>query len=306
MSDARMAEDLKITILSTGVADGKGIAEWGFSALVESGGKAILFDTGMRPDTVSINCKDLGVDLSPVEDVVLSHSHDDHFGGLLALRREYSERNPKALGRAWVAEGFFLPWEYTVPGEEETNAAPRLRKDFEALGGAFTEVPKPAELLPGVWITGPIPRPFDEINWPKGFAPIALPSGGTVEWVIQDDQALVASTPAGLVVLTGCGHSGVANTLAYAANLFPGKPVEALIGGMHLLDADDETIEWTAAQVARYKPSWIMATHCTGLEAVYRWRGLLGLDRGHLSPGAVGARYSAAAGLAAGPGGIER
>src|SRR6266567_4241516 len=99
-------KSLKVTILSTMLAD-EGIGEWGFSALVEVDGHKILFDTGARPDTVLNNVKDLGVDLTNITDVILSHNHRDHTGGLMTLRRAMLEKNPAALSRAHVGQGIF-------------------------------------------------------------------------------------------------------------------------------------------------------------------------------------------------------
>ena len=98
----------RIAILSTMLAE-KGIGEWGFSALVEVDGKRILFDTGAQPDTVLRNAGVLGIDLSDVTDVVLSHSHWDHVGGLETLRRAFSGKNPAAMSRVHVGKGFFTP-----------------------------------------------------------------------------------------------------------------------------------------------------------------------------------------------------
>lgn len=101
------SHDFRLMVLSTQTADSRGIGEWGFSALIESGGKRILFDTSNRPDTVAINSKELQVDLASVEDVIIiSHSHGDHTGGLLTLRKQVMAKNPKALSRLWVAKGF--------------------------------------------------------------------------------------------------------------------------------------------------------------------------------------------------------
>ena len=84
-----------------------GIGEWGFSGLLEVDGRWILIDTGMRAETVLRNAEELRVDLSTVEDVVLTHNHRDHTGGLITLRRELAKKNPKALSRAHVARGIF-------------------------------------------------------------------------------------------------------------------------------------------------------------------------------------------------------
>src|SRR5512144_1788941 len=97
---------LKITILSTMLAD-QGMGEGGFAALVEADGHRILFDTGYRPETVLQNARELGIDLSSVTDVVLSHHHGDHTGGLLALRRELAAKIPAALSRVHVAPEIF-------------------------------------------------------------------------------------------------------------------------------------------------------------------------------------------------------
>src|SRR5262245_44654292 len=92
-------KSLKITVLSTMLAD-RGIGEWGFAALVEADGKRFLFDTGARPETVLANARELRIDLAAVEDVIISHNHGDHTGGLLTLRRELQKINPRALSRA--------------------------------------------------------------------------------------------------------------------------------------------------------------------------------------------------------------
>jgi 7,8-dihydropterin-6-yl-methyl-4-(beta-D-ribofuranosyl)aminobenzene 5'-phosphate synthase len=93
---------VRITVLSTMLTDVVGVGEWGFSALVEADGKRVLFDTGGRPETVLNNARELGVDLSNVEDVILSHHHWDHVTGLVTLRRELSKANPKAERKACV------------------------------------------------------------------------------------------------------------------------------------------------------------------------------------------------------------
>jgi hypothetical protein len=92
---------LHVTVLSTMLADTKGIGEWGFAALVEADGHRLLFDTGARPETVLENALELGVELADISEVVLSHHHGDHTGGLVTLRRELAKKNPKTLSRAF-------------------------------------------------------------------------------------------------------------------------------------------------------------------------------------------------------------
>src|SRR5260370_1955347 len=100
-------KSFKSRVLSTMLTADEGIGEWGFSALVEVDGRRILFDTGARPDTVLNNAKDLGVDLTNITDVILSHNHRDHTGGLMTLRTAMLEKNPAALSRAHVGQGLF-------------------------------------------------------------------------------------------------------------------------------------------------------------------------------------------------------
>src|SRR5215470_19992470 len=100
---------LKIVILSTMLADRGGVGEWGFAAYVEADGKPLLFDTGARPRTVLENARELGIDLSRADVVVLSHNHADHTGGLLTLRAELAKDTTTALGTAHVARGIFWP-----------------------------------------------------------------------------------------------------------------------------------------------------------------------------------------------------
>src|SRR6266849_5485551 len=153
---------LKITILSTMLAD-EGIGEWGFAALVETDGHKILFDTGARPNTVLENAKELKLDLSDVQDVILSHFHDDHTTGLMTLRHEFAKKNPAALSRVHVGKGIFLERR-----GRDSNPMITVKKAYEATGGKFIEHDKPDEIMPGVWLTGPVPRTYPEKNYPVG------------------------------------------------------------------------------------------------------------------------------------------
>jgi 7,8-dihydropterin-6-yl-methyl-4-(beta-D-ribofuranosyl)aminobenzene 5'-phosphate synthase len=126
---------LKITILSTMlVGDTTGIGEWGFSALVDVDGHRILVDTGAHPETVMRNARDLHIDLTAVQDVILTHNHWDHVGGLLTLRRELMKESSKALSIVHVSDGIFD----SRPSETgERNQMIAIRKEYEATGGHF-------------------------------------------------------------------------------------------------------------------------------------------------------------------------
>jgi 7,8-dihydropterin-6-yl-methyl-4-(beta-D-ribofuranosyl)aminobenzene 5'-phosphate synthase len=288
------AQDIKVTILSTMLAD-QGIGEWGFAALVEVDGYRLLFDTGAREDTVLRNAEELKVDLAGVTDVLLSHNHPDHTGGLLKLRETLRAKNPGALSRAHVAPGIFLSRRAPARGDAEANRMIVTRPAYEATSARVVEHARAERLAPGVWVTGPIARRHPERNYPKGVT-IVTPEG-SAEDTIPEDMSLVVDGKDGLVVITGCGHAGIVNILSQARELVPGAPVKAVLGGLHLYDAEEKTLAWTAEQMKQAGVQQLMGAHCTGIESLYRLRSLLGLERRTAVVGAVGSSYASATGL---------
>jgi 7,8-dihydropterin-6-yl-methyl-4-(beta-D-ribofuranosyl)aminobenzene 5'-phosphate synthase len=99
------------------------------------------------------------------------------------------------------------------------------------------------------------------------------------------------------VVLTGCGHAGVINIIDHARSIVRPVRVHALIGGIHLFSASEETLGWTAGKLKSFGVDNFIGAHCTGLETVYRFRRDLGLDRTHAVVGAVGATFELKAGI---------
>jgi 7,8-dihydropterin-6-yl-methyl-4-(beta-D-ribofuranosyl)aminobenzene 5'-phosphate synthase len=110
-------------------------------------------------------------------------------------------------------------------------------------------------------------------------------------------MALVIQTADGLVLLFGCGHAGVINTLEHVRATIDKAPTKAIIGGLHLFAADEKHLAWTAAQLKRFGVQQLLGAHCTGVEAVYRLRDLVGLNRQTCVVGAVGATYSLEKGI---------
>ena len=286
-------QSAKIEILSTMLAE-RGIGEWGFSALVEADGRRILFDTGQRSNVVLDNSGELDIDLSTVTDVVLSHFHGDHTGGLLTLRRELSKKNADAISRVHVAKGIFRR-RRSAGGQREANSMIEVKIAFEALGGVFVEHDRPAEVLPGVWVTGPVPRVHSERNWSGNL--LIEDGGGWVEDTIPESQALLLDTREGLILLSGCGHAGLINTVDFARSRFEMAPIYAAVGGFHLLDSTDEHLAWTAEKLRNAGLQHFLGAHCTGIEAVYQIREAVRLTRGTCVVGAVGASYSLEGGI---------
>ena len=283
---------LKVTILSTMLAD-EGIGEWGFAALVESDGQKILVDTGARRQTVLQNARELKIDLSQVRDVVLTHCDDDHVNGLMTLRDEMRKSNPEALSRVHVATGIF----YSRPAANgaEINPMIAIKPQFEATGGQFIEHDSLAEILPGVFLTGPVPRQYPERNW-SGSRRVRTPAG-VVEDNVPEDQSMVVNTPDGLVVITGCGHAGIVNILTAAAAHFDRRPVVTVLGGIHLFAAKDEQVDWTGDMMKSFGVRYLLGAHCTGIESLYRLRSRIGLTRETAVVGAVGADFTLGEGI---------
>lgn len=289
----RQIHTLKVTILSTMlVGDTTGIGEWGFSALVEADGHRILLDTGLHPETVLQNARDLKIDLSDVREVILTHNHGDHVGGLLTLRRELMKKNPDALSIAHVGKGIF----YSRPlPDREGNKMIAIRKDYEATGGKFIEHDNWAEIFPGVYLTGPVPRKYPERNW-NGSIKMQTPDG-LVEDNIPEDQSLILNAPQGLVVITGCGHAGIVNILTYTNTEFPARPVYGVVGGLHLYALSDEQLDWTADKMKEFHVANLLGAHCTGIEAVYHLRQRAGLSRKTAVVATVGSTFTLSDGI---------
>ena len=197
-------KDFKITILSTMLSDFH-TGEWGFSAMIEVDGERILFDAGSRENTVLQNAKELKINLDNLDNIFISHNHKDHTGGLITLKKEY----PNSFKNAHVGEGIF----YSRPNPDgDGNYILSSRNTLENLGIKFISHKNPTQLVPGVWTTGQVPRKYDEKNW-SGVSKMIDSKGNTVEDIIPEDQSLFFDTENGIVLISGCGHAGLANTL---------------------------------------------------------------------------------------------
>lgn len=290
-------KNLKITILSTMMAQA-GVGEWGFSALIEADSLRILFDAGGRERTVWENSKELGVDLTNIETLILSHNHGDHTIGWIPLRTEVLKTNPRALSKTHVAKGFF-DTRYFAKDKENTDR----QKDsiqFVQNKGIIFEHEQFTELFPGIYLTGQVPRVHPEKNYPFG-AKKKDASGKIIDDTLPEDMSLVIRTEQGLVLLSGCGHAGIINTATHIRNNLKQEPVVAALGGFHLFDNTDEQIKWTAEQLKMAGIRYFMGAHCTGIEPVYQIRTWAGLKRGECIVGSVGSSFDSNKGFFAGP-----
>jgi 7,8-dihydropterin-6-yl-methyl-4-(beta-D-ribofuranosyl)aminobenzene 5'-phosphate synthase len=285
-----VAESVTVTILSSNLANGATVGEWGFSALVEVDGRCVLFDAGRYPDTVLRNAKALGVDLSCVTDVVLSHFHFDHTDGLVPLLHDLRSKSADAMQRIHVAEGFFRPRRMAGRhADEEFNGMIATRDILEAAGVEFKIYSQATEILPAVWVTGPIERRHVEKTYPTHIN--VKIDDHWIEDFVPDSQGLTIVTSDGPIVLLGCGHSGSVNLLEQVQREIQDHSIHALMGGMHLFAADEATLLWTSGRLRDVGVQNLMAGHCTGIEPLMYLRAGLGLDRRTAVVGAVGSRF---------------
>ena len=252
-----MFNNLTITQLVENTAGGPGIlAEHGVSFFIEADGHSLLFDTGQGL-ALANNVKQLGINMKAVEAIILSHGHYDHAGGLVA-----------ALDMTGPVDVYLHPQALTVKFNRDGRmiGAPIIdERKLTPLAKDCIHTRHPTEIIPGIHVTGEIPRPH-KIEDTGG--PFYLDSGCTKEDSLPDDQALYIETPKGLIVLLGCGHSGVINTLEYIQKISGGKDVLAVMGGMHLLRATTERLEFTRENLERINVPYLAPNHCTGLNAV--------------------------------------
>jgi 7,8-dihydropterin-6-yl-methyl-4-(beta-D-ribofuranosyl)aminobenzene 5'-phosphate synthase len=252
-----MMQSLTITVLVENTAMERGLlGEHGLSFLIETERHRVLFDTGQGL-VLEHNVKQLGLNLNPLDAIALSHGHYDHSGGLESVLKTIS---PSKL----YLHSLAIKPKYSRRGNIgfSLDLASLKRQVKEII---WTE--KPTEIVSGIFATGLIPRhhPLED-------------TGGDF-WhdcehkspdQLFDDQALWIDSPQGLVVILGCAHAGVINTLDYIAKITGKQTITAVIGGMHLLKASQERITATIETLNHYQVQQVGANHCTGIKAISR------------------------------------
>jgi len=252
---------MRLTILVDNTAEGEYGGEPGFAATVERDGRLILFDTGIS-DLVVRNAALAGVDLKRVDVIALSHGHYDHTGGLEAVLRVTGK--VRLVGHPAAFEG-----KVVRQGETVREAGGRLSvADLEKLGATIEMNTAPVELIDGVSLTGPVPRETDYETVPAAF--VIRRGDGFVHDEMPDDQSLIVRTDAGVVVVAGCAHSGIVNTLRHVQRLTAGERIVAVFGGSHLGGADENRIDRTIEVLRELNVKTVGLCHCTGAHALER------------------------------------
>ncbi len=233
-------------------------AEHGLSFYVEKDGGKLLFDTGQSGAFMD-NADRLGLDLSDLRHVVVSHGHYDHSGGVrpLAERRESFQ--------LVVGPGFFRA-KYAVRGPSRAFLGNDFDEDFLRRRGVELRVAAGGreEILPGIHVVTGFPRVHDDEIINPRFR--LLRDGALVPDPFDDEVLLAVESSRGTVVLLGCAHPGMKNMLDAVESLFPG-PLYAVLGGTHLVEASETSLRTSLAYLKSREIGLVGVSHCTGGKA---------------------------------------
>jgi 7,8-dihydropterin-6-yl-methyl-4-(beta-D-ribofuranosyl)aminobenzene 5'-phosphate synthase len=248
------------------------MAEHGFSMLIRifhnGACRSVLYDTGGSPEGVVTNADRMGLDLSEIESIVLSHGHYDHFGGLLAVLKVVGKQDLPII----VHEDMFK-----TRGVVETDGTIRKYADFprddQVRPARYVRTKQPYLTADEtVLVTGEIPR---ETDFEKGFPQHRVFANDQWQpdpWLLDDRAIVINIKHKGLVVVSGCAHAGIINTIRYAQKITGLNDVLAIMGGFHLVGKECEPrISQTVEKLKLINPNLIAPSHCTG------WKGICGI-----------------------------
>ncbi|MCW4014922.1 MAG: MBL fold metallo-hydrolase [Candidatus Bathyarchaeota archaeon] len=230
------------------------------NATVNDKNVKVLMDTGPSPDVLLNNVEQLNVNLEDADVVVLSHGHYDHTGGLIVALKQIKKRVP-VIGHPTL----FDP-KFSMMPHLRSIGAPFRRSDVEFVGGVPLLVTGSVKIADGITTTGEVPRTtsFEAV---RGFW--TVPDKSLVDDIVIDDQSLIVNVEGkGLVVIAGCAHAGIINTINYAKKITGNSKVHAVLGGFHLISADDKKIQTTVDELEKLDLKFVGPCHCTGKKAV--------------------------------------
>lgn len=232
------------------------LGEHGFAALIERDGESILFDTG-GGHTLLHNAQRMNLDLRGVRQVVLSHGHYDHAGGLWPLLQSCGAK------RVLAHPGVFASRYALREGVYRSVGMPYAEDFLAGMGASFSYCDAFREVAPGIFLTGEVPR---VTGFEEGDSGLFCDLSGRRRDRVPDDQSVVIATARGLVILLGCCHSGVVNTVELARRQTGVDGIYAVVGGCHLAFCGQAQVEATVKALRRYGVKKICAGHCTGFE----------------------------------------
>jgi len=285
------------------------LAEHGFAAMIDlqPGGTRILWDAGMTPIALLENMRRMKIDPATFDLIAISHGHDDHTAGVTDVLKAI-DLQPKA--RKWEPNASdeeimaYLKerrvplvmhpaalrerWRVKEDGTKYGPVYPPPRTEWEAAGAEIILSEGPYRLGPGCWTTGMVPRRSFE-GAGRSSTRAYRQGSEFLHDDLEEDQAIVVNVAGkGLVIVSGCAHSGIVNTVDHAREISGVDTIWAILGGLHLAQAEDHEIQRTIDAVEAYHPKTVVPTHCTGFKAMCQFAARMPDEFLH---GVVGATY---------------
>jgi 7,8-dihydropterin-6-yl-methyl-4-(beta-D-ribofuranosyl)aminobenzene 5'-phosphate synthase len=253
---------LRITILSENTAGmGDFLAEWGLSVLIETDTATILLDTGTSISALH-NAVSMGIDLTKIDKIVLSHGHYDHTGGL----REILHKMKKKVEIIAHPDIWQAKYHRRNNDPEEYIGIPFQREQLESLGALFKLTREPVKITDKIWTTGEVPMITGYETIDSG---LFIKQDSVLKPdPVMDDQAVILNTNNGLVIVLGCAHRGMINTIYHAQKISGVNEIRAVIGGSHLIGSTEERLWQTITALHELGVAKLGLCHCTDLPAI--------------------------------------
>ncbi|MFC1714093.1 MBL fold metallo-hydrolase [Candidatus Poribacteria bacterium] len=253
---------MRITTLVENTVNKLGLmAEHGLSFLLETGDEAILFDTGQGGALIH-NAAKMGIDLSRIGKIVLSHGHSDHTGGLGEALKASGET--RVYGHPDI---FDEKYSKTKRGQRSIGI-PYTRECLQLRGADLHLSKTPIQITDSIQTTGEIKRQTNFETIHNGLC--VMRDGMLVRDVLRDDLSLIVHGQEGVAVIFGCGHSGVINTLIQVRQMIGDTPISMVIGGIHLIDSTTDRIDRTIHRLKKFDIGKLALCHCTGMLAMVK------------------------------------
>ncbi|MEI7613794.1 MAG: MBL fold metallo-hydrolase [Betaproteobacteria bacterium] len=234
------------------------LGEHGLSMLLEIQGSRILIDCGQSSAVIN-NLGLLGIAPSSLNMIAISHGHYDHTGGLYHVLNHARKTLPVLIHENAFASRFAVS-----QGKRRFAGIPYQKEQLSALGADWQLIREPQEILPSLWISGAVPR---TTSFETGDARLVVTdpnSGCDCQDEISDDMALFYKSEKGLVVISGCTHSGLVNMVRHGLAVTGAERLHGWIGGTHLGPVAKTQQEQTIAELQAFQPDFVAANHCTG------------------------------------------
>ena len=253
---------MQITTLVEDTVNKPGLlAEHGLSVLLETEDEAILFDTG-QGHALFHNVTKMGIDLSKVGKIVLSHGHSDHTGGLGDALK--ASEGAHVYGHPNVFDAKYSKRKC----EQRSIGIPYTRECLQLRGAKLHLNKEPVQIADGIQTTGEIRRQTDfEIVHDRL---CVMRDGMLMKDDLPDDLSLIVAGREGVTVIFGCGHSGVINTLIQVRRMIGDTPISMVVGGIHLIDATEDRIDRTVHDLKEFNIGRLALCHCTGMLAMMK------------------------------------